>query len=415
MSIEYVCIIIIQWKLMNVSHMLTNRVKSMTESATIKMSQKARDLKNRGLDVISLSLGEPDFDTPQHIKEAAWQALQDGYTKYTPVPGLLEYRTAIQQKFKRDNKLDYTLDEIIVSNGAKQSISNIIQAIVEEGDEVIIFTPYWVSYHDIVLLAGGTVIPLKAGIDQDFKVTPEQLQAAITPRTKAILFSSPCNPTGSVFTKEEIERLADVIAANKNILVISDEIYEYINFGEKHYSIGAVPSIADRVATVNGMAKGFAMTGWRLGYMGGPKWLVKACAKLQGQVTSGANAFGQMAAAKALMTDMGPTEAMKAAFRKRRELVIELFADIEGVVCNHPKGAFYVFPDISSFFGKSNGHVSIDNSEDFCEAILENAHVALVPGAAFGDDNCFRLSYAASEDQLREAIRRIAAYLKNFK
>lgn len=395
--------------------MLSNRVKSMEESATIKMSAKARELKTKFDDVISLSLGEPDFGTPKHIIEAAKIALDDGYTKYTPVPGLVELRTAIQTKFKRDNKLEYSLQEIIVSNGAKQSISNICQAIIEEGDEVIIFTPYWVSYSDIVNLAGGTVIPVQAGIDQDFKVTPQQLEAAITPRTKAILFSSPCNPTGSVFTEKELQGLADVIANHKNILVISDEIYEYINFGEQHYSIGAIEKLKGRVATVNGMAKGFSMTGWRLGYMGGPEWLVKACSKLQGQVTSGANAFGQKAAADALLADLTPTNMMKEAFAKRRELVIELFSEIDNIKCNHPKGAFYVFPDISAYFGKSDGHITIDNSEDFCEAILENTHVALVPGVAFGDDNCFRLSYAASEENLREAISRIKNYLANFK
>ena len=400
---------------MNVSHMLSKRVKSMTESATIKMSAKARELKEKHDDVISLSLGEPDFGTPQHIVDAAVKALADGYTKYTPVPGLVEYRKAIQAKFKRDNDLDYSMSEIIVSNGAKQSISNICQAITESGDEVIIFTPYWVSYSDIVKLAGGTVINVKAGIEQDFKVTPEQLEKAITPRTKAILFSSPCNPTGSVFTKEELEALAEVIDRNKNILVISDEIYEYINFGKKHYSIGAVESLKGRVATVNGMAKGFSMTGWRLGYMGGPEWLVKACSKLQGQVTSGANAFGQKAAADALLADLGPSLKMKDEFAKRKKLVIELFSDIEGIKCNNPKGAFYVFPDVSAYYGKSDGHITLDNSEDFCEAILENTRVALVPGIAFGDDNCFRLSYAASEEQLRDAIGRIKTYLANFK
>ncbi len=400
---------------MNVSHMLTNRVQSMEESATLKMSAKAREMKTKFDDVISLSLGEPDFDTPEHIKAFAVQALADGYTKYTPVTGLVEYRKAIQTKFKRDNGLEYDMDEIIVSNGAKQSISNICQAIVQEGDEVIIFTPYWVSYSDIVGLAGGTVIPVKADIHQDFKVTAQQLEQAITPRTKAILFSSPCNPTGSVFTKSELEELAAVIAAHKNILVISDEIYEYINFGEKHYSIGAIESLKGRVATVNGMAKGFSMTGWRLGYMGGPPWLVAACAKLQGQVTSGANSFGQKAASEALLADLGPTIEMKEAFAKRRKLVIDLFKDIPGVKCNNPKGAFYVFPDISEYFGKSDGHTTLDNSEDFCEAVLENTHVALVPGIAFGDDNCFRLSYAASEKDLIDAIGRLKDYLSKFK
>ena len=400
---------------MNVSHMLTNRVQSMEESATLKMSAKAREMKTKFDDVISLSLGEPDFDTPEHLKAFAVHALADGYTKYTPVTGLVEYRKAIQTKFKRDNGLEYDMDEIIVSNGAKQSISNICQAIVQEGDEVIIFTPYWVSYSDIVGLAGGTVIPVKADIHQDFKVTAQQLEQAITPRTKAILFSSPCNPTGSVFTKSELEELAAVIAAHKNILVISDEIYEYINFGEKHYSIGAIESLKGRVATVNGMAKGFSMTGWRLGYMGGPPWLVAACAKLQGQVTSGANSFGQKAASEALLADLGPTIEMKEAFAKRRKLVIDLFKDIPGVKCTNPKGAFYVFPDISEYFGKSDGHTTLDNSEDFCEAVLENTHVALVPGIAFGDDNCFRLSYAASEKDLIDAIGRLKDYLSKFK
>ncbi len=400
---------------MNVSHMLTNRVQSMAESATLKMSAKARELKSKYDDVISLSLGEPDFDTPDHIKAFASEALTNGYTKYTPVSGLLEYRKAIQTKFKRDNGLEYDMDEIIVSNGAKQSISNICQAIIQEGDEVIIFTPYWVSYSDIVGLAGGVVIPVKAGIEQDFKVSPAQLKKAITPRTKAILFSSPCNPTGSVFTKQELEDLAAVISEHQNILVISDEIYEYINFGDKHYSIGAIESLKGRVATVNGMAKGFAMTGWRLGYMGGPSWLVSACTKLQGQVTSGANAFGQKAAAEALLADIGPTLKMKEAFAIRRELVINLFNDIPGIKCNNPQGAFYVFPDVSSYFGKSDGHITIDNSEDFCEALLESTHVALVPGIAFGDDNCFRLSYAASEENLINAIGRIKEFLSKFK
>ena len=399
---------------MNVSHMLTNRVQSMEESATLKMSAKARELKTKFDDVISLSLGEPDFDTPEHIKAFAVQALADGYTKYTPVTGLVEYRKAIQTKFKRDNDLEYGMDEIIVSNGAKQSISNICQAIVQEGDEVIVFSPYWVSYSDIVGLAGGVMVPIKADIEQDFKVTAEQLEKAITPRTKAILFSSPCNPSGSVFTKEELEDLARVISMHKNILVIADEIYEYINFGKKHFSIGAIDSLAGRVATVNGMAKGFAMTGWRLGYMGGPAWLVKACAKLQGQVTSGANAFGQKAASQALLADLGPTMKMKEAFAIRRELVINLFKNIPGIKCNDPKGAFYVFPDISEYFGKSDGHITINSSEDFSEAILENTHVALVPGIAFGNGNCFRLSYAASEENLIDAIGRIKKYLSSF-
>jgi aspartate aminotransferase len=388
-------------------HPLSQRVQQMEESATIKMAQMARDLKAKGHDVISLSLGEPDFDTPDHIKEAAKKALDQGYTKYTPVPGLIELRTAIVNKFKRDNNLDFDINQIVVSNGAKQSIANVCLSLLDEGDEVIILAPYWVSYSAIVKLSGGVPIILKSGIEQDYKVSAADVEAAITDKTKILLFSSPCNPTGSVYTHDELEAIANVIAKHDDIFIISDEIYEYINFGDKHVSIGAFPNVKDQTITVNGFSKGFAMTGWRLGYIGAPLWVAKACGKIQGQFTSGATAFGQMAAAHALDSDMGPSMEMKAAFLKRRDMVIELLGQIPGVKVNKPQGAFYIFPDVSSFFGKSDGSFTVNNADDFCEYILNTAYVAVVTGSAFGAENCFRLSYAASEDQLREAIKRI--------
>lgn len=396
-------------------HMLSKKVADMKESATIRMAQKARNLKEKGINVISLSLGEPDFDTPQHIKEAAVAALGNGYTKYTPVPGLGEYVEAIQQKLARDNDIHVDKSQIVVSNGAKQSIANVCLSILDSGDEVIIFTPYWVSYFAIVTFAGGTPIALKAGIDKDFKVSPEQLEKAITHKTKAVMFSSPCNPTGSVYTRSELEALADVIKKYENIIVISDEIYEYINFTGQHASIAAIPGMEDRTVTINGMSKGFSMTGWRLGYMAAPKWLAEACSTVQGQFTSGAASFSQKAAAVALQSDMAATEAMRDAFMKRRDLVIAGLKNIPGVQVNHPTGAFYVFPDISHYIGKSDGTITIDDSNDFAEMLLEKAHVATVAGEAFGDNNCIRISYAASEEQLTEAINRIANCLKDFK
>jgi len=399
----------------NKNKYLSSKLQNMSESATLKMAQKARDLRSKGYEVISLSLGEPDFDTPDHIKEAAKQALDDGYTKYTPVAGIPELREAICTKLKRDNNLSYIPNQIIVSNGAKQTIANICAALLDPGDEIIIFTPYWVSYFEIVKIAGGTPVPLKAGIEQNFKVTPEQLDAAINPKTKAILFSSPCNPTGSVYTESELEALAKVIDRYDNLFIISDEIYEYINFDSKHASIGTFDIVKDQTITVNGFSKGFAMTGWRLGYMAGPEWLTKACAKVQGQVTSGANAFGQKAAVHALLSDMGPTQKMKDAYQKRKTLVTTLLSEIPGINCNNPSGAFYVFPNIKELFGKSNGLMTINNSNDFTELILQDAHVALVAGSAFGDDECFRLSYASSEENLKTAIGRMAEVLSKFK
>ncbi|MCC6724926.1 MAG: pyridoxal phosphate-dependent aminotransferase [Saprospiraceae bacterium] len=391
---------------------LSRLVLEMNESATIKMAQMARDLKAKGHDVIDLSLGEPDFDTPAHIKEAAKQALDAGFTKYTPVPGLVELRQAIINKFKRDNGLDFALNQIVVSNGAKQTIANLCLAILDPGDEVIIFAPYWVSYAEIVRMCQAVPVEVGAGIEQDFKVSAEQVASAITDKTKIVLFSSPCNPTGSVYSKEELEAIAEVIAPHEQIVIISDEIYEYINFTGKHASIGAVPSVKNRTVTVNGFAKGYAMTGWRLGYMGGPAYLAAACAKIQGQFTSGANAFSQKAAAFALEADMTPTWKMRDEFLQRRNIVIELLEKIPGFIVNKPEGAFYVFPDISHYFGKSDGNVTIHTADDFCEFLLLNAHVGVVGGDSFGAPDCFRISYAASEESLRKAIGRIAEAVK---
>ncbi len=386
---------------------LSLRIQRMEESATIKMAQLARDLAAKGHQVINLSLGEPDFDTPQHIKDAAKKALDEGYTKYTPVPGLVELREAIKTKFKRDNNLDFDINQIVVSNGAKQSIANVMLSLIDNEEEVIILSPYWVSYSEIVKLADGIPVLVHAGIEKDYKVTAAQVEAAITSRTKVLLFSSPCNPTGSVYTESELRAIADVVAKYEQITIVSDEIYEYINFSNKHVSIGSFENVKDRTVTINGFSKGFSMTGWRLGYMGAPKWIADACSKMQGQFTSGATSFGQKAAAYALLSDMTPTHEMRDAFLKRRDIVLDLLNQIPGFKLNRPQGAFYVFPDISDFFGKSNGEFTIHTADDFCEYILAEAHVAIVTGSAFGADNCCRLSYAASEAELREAIQRI--------
>lgn len=390
---------------------ISDRILKLSESATLKMSKLARELRAKGHDVISLSLGEPDFDTPAYIKQAAKQALDDGFTKYTPVPGLPVIREAISKKFKSENGLNYEPSQIVVSNGAKQSVYNLSMALLNEGDEAIILAPYWVSYYEIIKLGGGTPVVVSAGIEQDFKVNAEQLKAAITPRTKFVLFSSPCNPTGSVYQQAELEALANVIAKHEQITVIADEIYEYINFSSKHISIGSIDSVKDRTVTINGFSKGFAMTGWRLGYIGAPQTIANACIKIQGQVTSGATAFGQVAGAFALNGDRVATAKMRDAYLQRRNLVKGLLDEIPGVKTNNPEGAFYIFPDISAYFGKSDGNMTINNSDDFCEYLLNNAYVAVVSGSAFGADNCFRISYAASEDQLKEAIKRMGEAL----
>jgi aspartate aminotransferase len=386
----------------------SDRLKNMAESATIKMAQLARELKQQGHQVISLSLGEPDFDTPEHIKQAAKQALDDGYTKYTPVPGLLELREAIAAKLQRDNNLEYAPNQIVVSNGAKQSIANLSLSLLNEGDEVVVFAPYWVSYNEIIKLSGAKPVFVHASIENDFKVTAEQFEAAITDKTRMVIFSSPCNPTGTVYTKEDFAPLVEVVERHSELLVVSDEIYEYINFLEGgHVSMANFESIQERCIIVNGFSKGFSMTGWRLGYIAGPAWVAAACSKMQGQFTSGANAFGQKAAVDALMQDMTPTYEMTKAFRQRRDLVLELLQEIEGFQVNHPEGAFYVFPNISALYGKRVDGKVISNSSEFCEYILHQAHVAIVAGSAFGADDCVRLAYSTSEEELREAIKRI--------
>lgn len=391
---------------------LSDRVQQMEESATLRMAQLGREVKARGHDVISLSLGEPDFDTPDHIKAAAKEALDLGLTKYTPVPGTAELRKAISDKFARENNLHYAPSQIVVSTGAKQSLANVCYALLNEGDEAIILAPFWVSYSAMVEVAGGKAVIVGAGIEDDYKVKPEAIAEAISDRTKFILFSSPCNPTGSVYTAEELGAIAKMLADYPEIYVVADEIYEHINFTDSHASIGTFPEVKDRTITVNGFSKGFAMTGWRLGYLGAPQDIADACNKLQGQSTSGANSIAQYAGAHALNSDLGPTVAMKEAFAKRRELVIEGLEKIEGLKVNRPQGAFYIFPDVSAFFGKSNGEYTIVNADDLAEYLLMEAHVATVTGDAFGAPTCLRLSYAASEEQLKQAIERIGEALR---
>lgn len=395
---------------------LANRIVKMVESATLQMTAKARKLKQEGNDVINLSIGEPDFDTPQFIKEAAKDALEKGFTKYTPVSGLLDLKQAIQRKFKRDNNIDYTLDEIVVSNGAKQSIANVCMSLVDEGDEVIIFAPYWVSYLEIVQLAGGIPVIVKAGIENDFKVLPQQLEDAITEKTRLVIYSSPCNPTGSVYTLEELEAFAEILGKRDEIYIVSDEIYEYINYTGGHASIASIPSVKDQTITVNGFSKGFAMTGWRLGYIGAPKEVAKATDKMQGQFTSGAASFSQKAAALALDTDLAETHKMKDVFLGRRDLILGLLKEIPGVKCNVPEGAFYVFPDVSFYYGKkTEDGDTIENGDQLCEYILEKAFVALVAGSAFGADECIRISYAASDKEIIESCRRLKEVLGKLK
>lgn len=391
---------------------LSNRIKEMPVSATIKMAAKARALKEEGHDVIDMSLGEPDFDTPDFIKEAAKKALDDGHTKYTPVPGTPEIRKAIQAKLKRDNGLEYGLDEIVVSNGAKQTFANICLTTLNRGEEVILFTPYWVSYHSIIEMAGGIPITIEAGIEQDFKVTAQQVKEAITDKTKLVLFSSPCNPTGSVYSHEELESIAEVLKDHPEILIISDEIYEYINFTDKHSSIASFDYLRDHVVIINGMSKGFAMTGWRLGYLAGPSWLAKSCEKIQGQFTSGANSFGQMAAATALI--QGPDVTMKEAFYRRKELFRGLLEDIPGIRVNNPEGAFYILPDVSEYFGTKNHLHKIDNADDFVHVMLHEAHVSCVSGSAFGAPKCVRFSYATSDEKIREVAKRMRTVLAHY-
>lgn len=388
-------------------NLLSDRVNRLSYSQTFVMSNKARELKAQGINVISLTLGEPDFEIPEFVRESAIKAINDGVKSYTPVPGYLELRKAIANKFKRDNNLEYKPDQIVVSNGGKQSIINVLLSIINDGDEVIVPAPYWVSYYEMVKLAGGENIVVTTTIDTDFKITPEQLENAITPKTKAFLFSSPCNPSGTVYTKEELYALAKVLEKHPSVIIISDEIYEYINYEGKHESIAQFPEVFDQTVTINGVSKSYAMTGWRIGYLGGPKWLTDACDKIQGQMTSGANCIAQKASITAIEADPSVINYMIEGFKKRRELVYNLLNEIPGFKVNKPAGAFYFFPDVSFYFGKTiQGH-KITNSDDFALLLLEKAHVATVGGVCFGDSNCIRLSYAASEEDLIEALKRI--------
>lgn len=371
------------------------------------MTKKSRELQAQGRDIINLSIGEPDFDTPLFVKEAAKLAIDNNYTHYTPVAGYLDLRKAISTKFKRDNNLNYTPEQIIVSTGAKQSIANAVLSLINPGEEVIVPIPYWVSYIETIKLAEGVPVTLSTTIDSNFKITPEQLKKAITPKTKMIIFSTPCNPSGSVYSKAELKALAEVVIQFPDVYILSDEIYEYINFVGKHESIAQFDFIYDRVITVNGMSKGFAMTGWRIGYLGAPKWISDACDKMQGQFTSGASSIAQMAALEAVKANPEVTFGMRDAFRKRRDLVLGLLNEIPGIKTNVPEGAFYIFFDISSYFGKSFENYTIKNSSDLSMYLLESGNVALVSGDAFGDDNCIRFSYATSEDKLIEAVKRV--------
>ncbi|HAA15791.1 MAG TPA: aspartate aminotransferase [Cytophagales bacterium] len=393
-------------------NMLSNRIKAMSESATLAMAAKAREFKAKGIDVISLSLGEPDFKTPKHIQEAAKAAIDEGkYFAYPPVNGYPDLREAIAAKLKRENGLDFGPNNIVVSTGAKQSIANIMMALLNPGDEVVVFSPYWVSYAELIKLGEGIPVYVDGTIENGFKVTAEQFEAAITDKTKLVIYSSPSNPTGAVFNAEETEAIAAVLRKHPNIIAISDEIYEYINFGDKHVSLGALEGMNDRVITVNGYSKGFAMTGWRIGYIAAPEWIAKACNKIQGQITSGANSIAQRAALAAITTDLGPTREMAEAYRGRRQLVLDLLNEIPGVKTYMPNGAFYIFPDVSAYFGTQFGDTEIKDAGDLCMYILNEAHVSLVTGQAFGAPNCVRISYAASDDDLKEAMARIKRVL----
>lgn len=390
---------------------LSNRIESLPVSATLAMAAKARELKNKGTDVIGLSLGEPDFNTPEFIKDAAIQAVTDNYNSYSPVDGYLDLKEAICQKFKRDNQLDYKPSQVVVSTGAKQSIANVCMVLLNPGDEVLLPAPYWVSYSAIATLAEAESKIIPSTIETDFKITPEQLEAAITPKTKLVMFNSPNNPSGTIYTEEEYRALGKVLEKYPDIYILSDEIYEHINYGTPHFSIAAIPELYDRTITVNGVAKAFAMTGWRIGYIGGPEWIAKACNKMQGQITSGANCIAQRATIAALEAPVSKIQYMVDEFKNRRELIIDLLSAIPGIQLNQPQGAFYVFPDVSSYFGKSLKGKTIENASDFALFLLEEAHVATVTGEAFGNENCIRISYAASEDNIREAISRIAKAL----
>jgi aspartate aminotransferase len=387
---------------------LSERIKSLPVSATLSMAAKARELKNQGIDIIGLSLGEPDFNTPEFIKEAAVQAVNDNWNSYSPVDGYADLKKVVCDKFKRDNKLTYGPSQIVVSTGAKQSIANVCMVLLNPGDEVLLPAPYWVSYSAIATLAQAKSIIIPSSIETNFKITPEQLEAAITPNTKLIMFNSPNNPSGSIYTEDEYKALARVLENYPEIFILSDEIYEHINYGTPHFSFARIVSLYDRTITVNGVAKAFAMTGWRIGYIGAPEWIAKACNKMQGQITSGANCIAQRATIAAISAPVSKIQYMVDEFFARREIIIKLLNEIPGFRVNQPQGAFYVFPDISYYFGKKIGERRIKNASDFALFLLEEAHVATVTGEAFGNDNCIRISYAASEKNIRTAVSRIA-------
>ncbi|WP_167596394.1 pyridoxal phosphate-dependent aminotransferase [Leeuwenhoekiella sp. ZYFB001] len=389
------------------TNQLSDRINNLAASATLAMAAKARELRAEGKDIIGLSLGEPDFNTPDFIKDAAIQAVNDNYNSYTPVDGYVELKDAIITKFKRDNNLTYDRSQIVVSTGAKQSLYNVAQVCLNPGDEVLLPCPYWVSYSDIVKLAEGVPVEVETSLDTDFKMTPKQLEAAITPKTKMLWYSSPCNPSGSIYSEAELRALADVLQKHPQIVVVSDEIYEHINYVGGHASMAQFEDMYDRVVTVNGVAKAFAMTGWRIGYIGAPAYIARACNKIQGQVTSGANCIAQRAVITALEAPVSKIQYMVDEFKERRKLILGLLNDIEGFECNEPEGAFYVFPNISHYFGKTLNGTTINNASEFALYILEQANVATVTGEAFGNPNCIRISYAASQDQIKEALARI--------
>ncbi len=391
--------------------MLSNRIKSLPASETLAMAAKARELKNQGIDIIGLSLGEPDFNTPEFIKEAAIQAVNDNYNSYSPVDGYVDLKAAICEKFKRDNGLDYQPSQVVVSTGAKQSIANVCMVLLNPGDEVLLPAPYWVSYSAIATLAEAKSIIIPSSIETDFKITPEQLEAAITPKTKLVMFNSPNNPSGTIYTKEEYRALGAVLEKYPDIYILSDEIYEHINYGTPHFSVAALPELYDRTITVNGVAKAFAMTGWRIGYIGAPEWIAKACNKIQGQITSGANCIAQRATIAALLAPTHKIQYMVDEFNLRRGLILNLLAEIPGLKSNEPQGAFYVFPDVSYYFGKTIKGKTIENANDFALFLLEEAHVATVTGDAFGNPDCIRISYAASQNDIKTALQRIKTAL----
>ena len=394
---------------------LSDRLNRLAPSATLAMSQKSNEMKAQGVDVINMSVGEPDFNTPENIKEAAKKAIDDNFSRYSPVPGYPDLRKAIVAKLKNENGLDYTVNEVIVGTGGKQGICNVILALVNPGDEVIIPAPYWVSYPQMAKLAGGVPVIVNAGFDQDFKMTPEQLEAAITPKTKMLILCSPSNPTGSVYSKEELAALADVLRKHPDVFVLADEIYEHINYIGKHHSIAQEPGLKEQVIIANGVSKAYAMTGWRIGFLAGPEWIIKGCNKLQGQYTSGTCSVSQKAAEAAYTLDQSAVEEMRQAFERRRDLIVKLAKEVPGLEVNIPQGAFYLFPKCNSYFGKSNGNKTINNSTDFAMYLLEEAHVATVGGDAFGDPDCFRMSYATSDENIKEAIRRIKEALSKLK